>query len=73
MTRAHMTYRVVALDSAEASEAPTGADAVESSAMMAELSISAWVASGRALPSYSRARMPIRITTLEAQDAPYDE
>lgn len=69
MIRAHMTYRVVTLDSIEASEAPAGADCAESAAMVAKLSVAAWIASGRELPSYSRAQMPVRFTTLEAQDA----
>lgn len=64
-----MTYRVVALDSEEAGEAPAGVDGSESADMVAALSLAAWIGSGRQLPSYSRSQMPIRMTTLEEQDA----
>ena len=70
MTRTHMTYRVVALDSVEAREAPTGADSAQSAKMLAELSAAAWLASGRELPSYSRSQIPFRITTLDGKDLP---
>ncbi|MGH7617737.1 MAG: hypothetical protein ACREPM_10945 [Gemmatimonadaceae bacterium] len=73
MSRRHMTYRVVALDSDEASQAPAGASGAESDRMVAELSLAAWIASGRQLPSYSRSEMPIRITTLEEQTPLDDE
>ncbi len=66
MSRAEMTYRVVRLDSSEASTAPEPRSQDEGSRMMAELSLAAWQASGRPLPSYTRATMPIRLTTLEA-------
>jgi len=66
MRRRHMTYRVVSLDSEEASQAP-GADGIAADTMLTELSLAAWLASGRPLPSYSRSQMPIRMTTLEDQ------
>lgn len=68
-----MTYRLVALDSTEASQAPAGVDGSESADMLAALSLAAWIGSGRPLPSYSRSQMPIRITTLEERAALDDE
>ena len=73
MSQRHMTYRVVRLVSEDAGQAPTGIDAAECVAMVAALSIAAWVASGRKLPSYSRSQMPFRMTTLDQQDATHDE
>ena len=67
MTRTGMSYRVVRLDSAEANRSPAGSSDVERSEMMMPLAIAAWVGSGRTLPSYTRATMPIRLTTLAQQ------
>ncbi len=61
-----MTYRIVRLESSEASGAPKPGSQAEGSRMMAELSIAAWQASGRPLPTYTRATIPVRFTTLEA-------
>lgn len=60
MPRRAMTYRVVPLDSEEASQAPLAAvrDRV---AMVDVLSRLAWTASGRPFPTYTRATMPIRL------------
>ncbi len=69
MTRTGMSYRVVRLDSAEARRSPAGASDAERSEMMMPLAIAAWVGSGRALPSYTRADMPIHLATLADQGA----
>ena len=66
MSRREMTYRVVGLESSEASAAPQPRSQEEGSRMMAELSLAAWQTSGRPLPSYTRATMPVRLTTLQA-------
>jgi hypothetical protein len=67
MLRRHLTYRVVPLNSAEAADPRLGRDAAERLRMLAELSRMAWVESGRPFPQYTRATMPMRFSTLEAQ------
>ena len=67
MPRREMTYRVVPLGSAEAASVPRGRTAGECLDMLDELSRLAWNATGRSLPSYSRAEMPIRLSTLGRQ------
>lgn len=61
-----MTARVVPLDSAEAAEARVGGTVAERVALVAELSRLLWARTGRPLPTYSRATMPIVLTTLRA-------
>jgi hypothetical protein len=65
-----MTWRVVALGSAEARDPRLGATATERLEMLAELSRLAWSASGRAFPEYARSAMPVRLTTLHRRDQP---
>ena len=62
-----MTYRVVALSSAEASDARLGNTVAERLQMVSDLSRMAWAASGRPLPVYSRAEMPVHLSTLAEQ------
>ena len=54
-----MTWRVVALGSAEARDPRLGATATERLEMFAELSRLPWSASGRAVPEYARSAMPV--------------
>jgi len=67
-----MTYRVVALESAEARDARLGTSATERLQMVAELSRIAWSASGRSFPQYERRNMPVRLSTLRDQGTPGD-
>jgi hypothetical protein len=60
-----MTARVVPLSSPEASDPRTGGTLEERLAAVAELSAEGWRLAGRALPSYTRATMPIRLATLK--------
>jgi hypothetical protein len=62
-----MTARVVPLSSPEAADPLMGGTVEERLAALAELSAEAWRLSGRPLPSYTRATMPIVITTLRQQ------
>lgn len=59
--------RVVSLRSAEAGDARVPGTPAERVALVAELSLRAWTLTGRPLPSYTRATMPVRITTLRDQ------
>jgi len=59
-----MSARVVPLRSAEASESRVAGTVEERLALVARLSREAWALTGRPLPSYTRATMPGRITTL---------
>jgi hypothetical protein len=72
MARRNMTYRVVPLDSPEARDARLGTTAAERLLMLRELSRMTWTASGRPLPTYTRAHMPIRLSTLSEQGGPED-
>lgn len=67
MAQREMTYRVVALASAAASDTRLGPTVHERVEMVAALSRAAWTASGRLLPSYARADMPLRLSTLDQQ------
>jgi hypothetical protein len=72
MARRRMTYRVVELPSPEGRDARLGATAAERLVMLRELSRLAWEASGRPLPSYSRANIPFRWSTLREQGSSSD-
>jgi hypothetical protein len=65
--RAKMPARIVPLTSREAGEARVGGTAAERLALVAELSDRAWKLSGRALPTYTRATMPVVRSTLGAR------
>lgn len=63
-----VSLRIVPLDSAEASTPPPlPEDVGERMAMQLELSLRLWELSGRPLPQYTRATIPVRITRLDEQ------
>jgi hypothetical protein len=62
-----MTARVVPLRSREAGDPRMGGTIDERVAAVAVLSEAAWKAAGRPFPTYTRATMPVRITTLAEQ------
>ena len=62
-----MTARVVPLDSDEAADARVAGSAAERLAILADLSRRMWSLSRRSAPSYTRATMPFKLTTLEEQ------
>lgn len=62
-----MTARVVPLSSPEAGDARMGGTAEERLAAVAELTTEAWRLSGRTFPSYTRATMPVLVTSLREQ------
>ena len=72
MARRDMTYRVVPLGSAEASDAVLGTTGAQRLGMFFELSLMAWAAGGRVLPVYTRAEIPIRLSRLSDQGGPED-
>ena len=65
--RRHMTARVVPLRSDEAGEARVAGTAEERLALVAELSRRGWMLTGRPVPSYTRATIPVAVTTLREQ------
>lgn len=67
-----MTWRIVALGSAEARDPRLGTTARERLDMLAELSRLAWSAAGRPFPRYTRSTMPIRLRALQDQGTPDD-
>jgi hypothetical protein len=62
-----MTARIVSLQSREAGDSRVGGTVAERLALLAELSERAWQLTGRPLPTYTRATMPVVITELRAQ------
>ncbi len=66
--RRDMQVRVVPLRSAEAGESRIGGSVAERVALVAELSGQAWALTGRPLPSYTRATMPVRVVSLRNAD-----
>lgn len=63
-----MTVRIVPLTSREAGEPPPApATAKERLALVRELSERMWRLSGQPCPDYTRATMPVRISTLADQ------
>lgn len=65
--RRGMTVRVVALESDEAGDNRVGGTAAERVALVGKLSEEVWVRTHRPLPAYTRATMPVNLTTLRAQ------
>jgi len=59
-----MTARVVSLASEDAGDPRMGGTAAERVAAVAELTQTAWTLSKRPLPTYTRATMPVVVTTL---------
>jgi hypothetical protein len=62
-----MTARVVPLSSPEAGDSRMGGTVKERLAAVAQLTAEAWRLSGRPLPTYTRATMPIVVSTLKDQ------
>lgn len=62
-----MTARVVPLRSDEAGEARVAGTAEERLALVNELSRRVWMLTGRPVPSYTRATIPVAVTTLREQ------
>lgn len=65
--RRRMTARVVPLSSSEAADPRTGGTLAERLAAVSALSAEAWRLSGRPLPQYTRATMPIAIRRRAAE------
>lgn len=61
-----MSARVVPLGSAEADDRRMGGTVAQRVAAVGELTRLAWTLAGRALPTYTRATMPIALLTLGA-------
>ena len=61
-----MTVRVVSLHGREASDATVGGTVEDRLALVARLSETSWQLTGRPLPHYTRATMPVVVSTLQA-------
>jgi hypothetical protein len=68
-SRRKMTVRVVPLQSRAAGNAIVSGTAAERLALVADLSAMSWELTGKPLPRYTRATMPVVLTTLQAQGA----
>ena len=64
--RRDMTVRVVPVGSDEAGESRVAGTAAERVALVGRLSEEVWVRTHRPLPVYTRATMPVQLTTLHA-------
>jgi hypothetical protein len=64
--RTKMTARVVSLTSAAAGDPRMGGTAAARVAAVAQLTSTAWTLAKRPLPAYTRATMPVVVTTLAA-------
>ena len=64
--RSQMTVRIVPLNSREASEARMGGTVTERLAVVAELTELGWALAKLPLPTYTRATMPVVVTTRSA-------
>ena len=65
--RRDMTVRVVPLESDEAGDSRVGGTAAERVALVGKLSAEVWARTHRPLPAYTRATMPVKLTTLREQ------
>ena len=65
-----MTARAVSLHSPEASDARVGGTIAERIAVVSALSAELWTRTGRPLPRYTRATLPIAITRLQSASEP---
>ena len=61
-----MTIRVAPLHGREAGDARVGGTVAERLALVARFSETSWTLTGRPLPAYTRATMPVVLTTLTA-------
>lgn len=66
--RSQMTVRVVPLGSREANEARMDGTVAERLAVVAELTELGWALAKLPLPTYTRATMPVVVTTRSAQN-----
>jgi hypothetical protein len=62
-SRNAMTVRIVPLGSREAGDARVGGTPAERLRLVARLSEALWVRTGRPLPNYTRATMPVALGT----------
>ena len=62
-----MTARVVPLENDDAGDGRVAGSATQRLAILADLSRRMWALTGRPYPSYTRATMPVKITTLAEQ------
>lgn len=62
-----MTARLVPLDSDEAGDGRVAGTASERLALLSDLSRRMWELTKRPVPAYTRATMPVRLTTLGDQ------
>ena len=67
--RGKIEVRVVPLRSREAGDAYVGGSVTERVAMVAELTRMVWSHTGKPYPAYTRATMPVVVTTLGAQSS----
>lgn len=65
--RHEMTVRVVSLTSREAGDARVGGTIAERLALVSTLSAQLWSRTKRPLPSYTRATLPVEISSLQCQ------
>jgi hypothetical protein len=64
--RRDMTVRVVPLRGVEAGDGHVGGTVAERVALVGKLSEELWARTHRPLPTYTRATMPLNVTTLRA-------
>lgn len=69
MNRRHMTARIVPLASEEAGDSRMGGTVDARVAAVAALTREGWRLSGRELPSYTRATMPVVVRSLRSNAA----
>lgn len=65
--RSEMTARVVPFGSAESADSRVGGTPTERVALVVELSARLWRHTGKPLPSYTRATIPVHVTALSAR------
>jgi hypothetical protein len=65
--RSTMTVRIVPLNSREAGDARMGGTVAERVAVVAEITAIGWTLANRPFPAYTRAGMPVVVTTLAEQ------
>lgn len=66
--RRDMTVRLVPLMSDEGGDSRVAGTAADRVALVGRLSEDAWIRTGRPLPTYTRATIPVKMTALRAQN-----
>jgi hypothetical protein len=66
--RRDMTVRLVPLRSDEGGDSRVGGTAADRVALVGKLSEDAWIRTGRPLPTYTRATIPVKVAGLRAQN-----